>query len=108
MAEYIEREALLKAVAGWRTVVKSLYDSGYDDCINSIEDTISDAAAADVEPVVHAKWIPQYENRFGRTNIFECSKCNKTIHTMHKTYKCSDLYCSNCGAKMDGGEIKNV
>lgn len=103
MAEYIEREALLKAVASWRTVVKSLYDSGYDDCINSIEDTISDAPAVDVEPVIHAKWIPQYVNRFGRTDIFECSECNEAVHTIRKTYKCSDLYCPNCGARMDGG-----
>lgn len=102
MAEYIEREALLKAVASWRTVVKSLYDSGYDDCINSIEDTVSDAPAADVAPVVHAKWIPQYVSRLGLTDMFACSECNKTVRTFRKSDKCSDLYCSNCGAKMDG------
>lgn len=80
-----------------------LVDSDYRKFAWGMEIFIDGFPSADVEPVVHAKWIPQYENRFGRTNIFECSECNKTVHTMHKTYKCSDLYCSNCGAKMDGG-----
>ena len=46
MDEYIDREALLKAVSGWRILVKDLYDCGYDDCITAIEDTVSDAPSA--------------------------------------------------------------
>ncbi len=102
MAEYIEREALLKAVASWRTVVKSLYDSGYDDCINSIEDTISDAPAADVEPVVHAHWICIGDID---ENIYECSRCHEIWCLNDGTPKGNNMnYCLNCGAKMDGGK----
>ena len=62
---------------------------------------IEDAQTEDVQPVVHAKWIPQYVSRLGLTDIFECSECNKTVHTIRKLYKLSYLYCPNCGAKMD-------
>ena len=94
MAEYIEREALLKAVASWRTVVKSLYDSGYDDCINSIEDTVSDAPAADVQSVKHGRWIINSDGYYP-----QCSECLKEPQNRAMTD-----WCPNCGAKMDGGK----
>lgn len=97
MAEYIEREALLKAVSAWRVLVKDLYDCGYDDCITAMEDTISDAPAADVEPVKHGRWIN--ENFCTR-----CSACgNMTIYDKYSREVESD-YCPNCGAKMEGEE----
>ena len=47
--------------------------------------------AADVEPVIHARWIP-CEDGFGCC----CSNCH--------TGKCQlvDEFCAKCGARMDG------
>lgn len=51
--------------------------------------------AADVVPVVHAKW----ENYSPVT--IKCSRCGHVIHDWRYS-ECK--YCPNCGAKMDGGE----
>ena len=100
MAEYIEREALLKAVSAWRVLVKDLYDCGYDDCITAMEDTISDAPAADVEPVRRGRWVweANYRDYDGDIySVYSCSVCGvKNDETTN--------YCKNCGAKMGGEE----
>ena len=51
--------------------------------------------AADVAPVVHARW----ENYSPVT--IKCSRCGHVIHDWRYS-ECK--YCPNCGAKMDGGE----
>lgn len=51
-----------------------------------------DTPAADVAPVVHAKWYPLGS----APDLVLCSKCGDW-----NTYEAK--YCPNCGAKMDGG-----
>ena len=51
--------------------------------------------AADVAPVVHARW----ENYSPIT--IKCSHCGHVIHDWRYS-ECK--YCPNCGAKMDGGD----
>ena len=101
MAEYIEREALLKAVSAWRVLVKDLYDCGYDDCITAMEDTISDAPAADVEPVRRGVWELDYDRNFHR-----CSNCKESSirYTDEWGYEIDEEltnFCPECGAKLD-------
>lgn len=51
--------------------------------------------AADVAPVVHARW----ENYSPVT--IKCSRCGHVIHDWRYS-ECK--YCPNCGAKMNGGD----
>lgn len=93
MAEYIERKALDKALTAAaahdkdknrRTWAKAI-------CI------LHDLPAADVAPVVHARWIEK--SAPARKIYFECSHCGaqENKHTAIKGY-----YCWRCGARMDG------
>ena len=86
MAEYIERESLLKKMKNWHEKISLI------ECVNSMP-------AADVAPVRHGRWI-SVPHKLARV----CSVCNRD-----EPYKFADIdadvydYCPNCGAKMDGG-----
>lgn len=82
MAEYIERDALLKKL------------QERDLCLCVSESDIKEAPAADVAPVVHGRWI---ENRLGYT----CSVCNKLHITGTSMRTLKFKFCPYCGAKMD-------
>lgn len=87
MAEYIEREAFIETVKDipmWGSVAAMFADS---------------IPAADVAPVVHARWIIRSDKGIvSMTHPYMCSRCWRV--EMNK-----EPYC-NCGAKMDGG-LKN-
>lgn len=110
MTEYIEREALDKALTiaaangkdkDRRTWAKAI-------CV------LHDAPAADVAPVVHGLWKPAAESEITGWNPgyagydpiggYFCSNCSyEAIFTCNDEYELS-AYCPNCGAKMDGGD----
>lgn len=82
MAKYIERSAAIEAAKhAW---AKGLEPSQYIEAL----------PAADVAPVVHARWIPFHSEVAG--DIQYCSACD-----VGNTAK-SD-FCPHCGAMMDGG-----
>ena len=57
---------------------------------------IADAPAVDAAPVVHGRWISDYEDV-----LFSCSVCGTQIST---SWDYEDLewgFCPTCGAKMD-------
>lgn len=85
MAEYIEREALLKG----------LCDNDPSRMEDYYYNAILGAPAADVEPVKHGEWV------YGEFDIPHCSECGNEImpHLISN-------YCPNCGAKMDGKEVQ--
>lgn len=91
--EYISREKTL-------ALLKSLGSRDYRREKGTIQDAIkmiSSSAytpAADVAPVVHAKWVPFHSQAAG--DIQYCSACE--VGFCGKTD-----YCPHCGAKMDGG-----
>lgn len=95
MAEYIDREALLKdieesVVFTVRSGKPSLEIRG----ANAITDRIKSAPAADVEEVKHGRWIEQTAPRW---KTWYCSEC-KTLGSPHWKR------CPVCEAKMDGGK----
>lgn len=89
MSKYIEYDALLD---------KLDYDHDLEQwCI--YDDDLNNLPAADVAPVVHAKWINEvelYPERYGwvsLTNVV-CTACKKTS-------RAQTPYCHNCGATME-------
>ena len=100
MAEYIEREALIKHIQDVYCVGCNSYHGvrcracGTGDAIDMIED----APAADVAPVVHARWVHDGRRFDGAVDWFHCSACKAPESGVYV----SKPYCSNCGAKMDG------
>ena len=75
MAEYINRDDLLKAAWDKPTLSLSVYDIG-------------NIKPVDVAPSRHAMW-----KRYGK-NLGECSECGEIVSVRSN-------YCPNCGAKMD-------
>lgn len=88
MAEYIEREALLKILKIRIKGQHQIYDTA-NMILSLVEDYVNEIPAADVVDVRHGEWIN------GVTG-YTCSVCDKQEPT--KRF----LYCPNCGAKMDG------
>ena len=79
----------------------------FSDCENATECVyaIGNIPTADVQTVVHRKWIKDVDDEYEFTYI--CSKCGSNCtssidienntKTMYRT-----KYCPNCGARMDG------
>ena len=88
MAEYIKREeALMKLMQ--------------DGCSAKNLQSISDMPAADVAPVVHARWIEDHD-------YLKCPECGVMIKRDFTFFDIGDWnYCPNCGAKMDEKEDKH-
>lgn len=92
MAEYIDREALEKAMTiaavngkdkDRRTWAKAI-------CV------LHDMQTADVAPVVHSRWAHIGGDEWC------CPVCGFVITTEGSWDKPDKKYCENCGAKMDG------
>lgn len=90
MAEYIEREAVLKH--------KTLIPGFIGEYVHA--DRIKEAPTADVAPVVHAKWIDGADS-FGakRGQYRVCSRCNICIPRVTEVAEPYWQYCPNCGSK---------
>ena len=88
--EYIEREAIIEQI----TKAKDNFSPTVRPMFDVFKHIATEAPAADVEPVRHGEWV--------KTNYMEvkrCSCCNTPINI----FKEAHIYCSTCGAKMDGG-----
>lgn len=100
MAEYIKREATIKAIVDSRNryynSASNQYLVGRCDGLDIAAGLLRVAPAADVAPVVHTRWA--CVNKIDPISGYRCSKCRRIVGF--------DLtpYCPNCGAKMDGGE----
>lgn len=98
MAEYIEREALLREIerrdrlmVGDKTI-----------SVGALKRFILNRPSADVAPVRHGYWRPILH--VGGKTDYECSCCLGIIADVPDDDE-HDLcaWCSMCGAKMDGG-----
>lgn len=87
MAEYIERERLLKKFCS--------HCYGEDTCDTDCMDIriIKSIPSADVQPVKHGKWIQLTQNV--EPTALKCSLCGEISC-------CHGMYCPDCGARMDG------
>lgn len=97
MAEYIEREAAVKAFNN--------FDAGRADSPpftlltpEEFAEYLYELPAADVAPVVHGRW----EHLGG--DEWCCSACGFVITTEGSWDKPTKKYCEDCGAMMDGGD----
>lgn len=81
MLEYVEKEAVCKALS--------------QDYAYAAADIVRNLPAADVAPVVHARWI-----RINNENeqIIKCSACGYPV----SYFWGRTPYCPSCGAKMNG------
>ena len=87
MAEYIEREAAIKAVRE-------------NDCEGYATWAVKAVPSADVAPVRHGYWIESsmsFTDGLTRLFGFKCSECAGFCVGESR-------YCPNCGARMDGAE----
>lgn len=87
MAEYIEREALLKAISKVGGSPLSEWDTV------GVVSLVANQPAADVAPVRRGHWKRDRENRP------ICSECDEEPYR-NGDYKPPN-YCPNCGAKME-------
>lgn len=101
MAEYIKREATIKAIVDSRNryynSASNQYLVGRCDGLDIAAGLLRVAPAADVAPVVHAEWVVCGD---GDNVPWMCSHCGKT--TAHKYKVMYGKYCPHCWAKMDG------
>lgn len=100
MAEYIEREALMRRIKEIHCAECDSYHGvrcracWVDDTL----DYIDSEPAAYVAPVVHGRWVEKEKYTFGI--MYDCSLCENRILDNGHPWN----YCPNCGAKMDGAE----
>lgn len=99
MAEYIEREATIKAIVDSRNryynSASSQYLVGRCDGLDIAAGLLRVAPAADVAPVVHGWWKKVRKSR----STWECSVCGTKVGAFFAG--CSQ-YCYCCGAQMGG------
>lgn len=92
MSEYIEKESL------YQYLNNEFEWSNNQDRLGVLE-IVTDFEMADVEPIIHGKWIgkPMCGNSICRCSICEC------VHSIHVNLegKATQKYCPNCGSKMD-------
>ncbi len=107
MAEYIEREALLthmKDLPTWDATIDGFvskkYPAGMFDCEDVIS-SIENAAAADVVPVVHGRWVGLeyggYADGLPVYDLWECSVCGEEVRG--EDVPDTHPYCHGCGAR---------
>ncbi|WP_419543566.1 hypothetical protein [Negativibacillus massiliensis] len=103
MDDYIKREQALKLIESGGTWGWSK---------NALYDEMKNLPAADVAPVLHAKWencdwVEPYYHGCGTIRIPNAGmKCTNCVHVFKKDLLWKDNYCPNCGAKMDLKEDK--
>ena len=114
MAEYIEKQALLKALEAdfstdWADYAsKNNFDKDYIDGVRDEYDDvltiIRKQPAADVQPVKRGRWIAENRDIRGYADCYTCSNCQNYTYTYTLMRDCEYDYCPNCGAYMRGDE----
>lgn len=108
MAEYIERDALVRQISCNMAEYVGAPDDvlKHDEQCNYAISCVESAPAADVAPVAHGKWIEQEDQMLDV--YYTCSVCKEDFYIETTGYTEKDMflytYCPNCGAKMDGDE----
>lgn len=97
MAEYIDREALMKFPIRRDHCDKEHANEHFICGIETVLEYAESLPTADVAPMVHTRW----EHLGG--DEWCCSACGFVITTEGSWDKPSKKYCEDCGSMMDGG-----
>ena len=102
MAEYIEKEAVVRYLKGYsEKELNSMSPYGMitSSVLNKVERAISEIPAADVQIVRRGKWV---DMELGE--LYKCSVCRRIIN-----FEKVDFYnfCPQCGADLREDNIKN-
>lgn len=96
MKKYVDLEMIKNEIAG---MIENEW--GYDGICEDIDEIFSKIPAADVAPVVHARWIhARHENCYEQFEIVKCSNCGIEAYAAALFVRYGN-YCPNCGAKME-------
>lgn len=102
MAKYIEREAALDIVNGWREQLIPTYGENdeYVKCLETVAEHLESLHAADVVPVRHGRW----RKAVGTSGVVRmaCTNCGFMRFPENDSREPMFAYCPNCGARMDG------
>ena len=105
MAEYIERNAVIKTINKYRIGLRVQGLVILDGAVAEVRKRIDSLPNADVRPVVRGEWIKidKYDNE---SNV-QCSACLEEFDYVDGVcYLCHGyelpLFCPNCGADMRG------
>ena len=93
MSDFINREDLKKTL-------KALVEGE----IKALLRIVDGQPKADVEPVVHAKWVPITKPVHCDDEAwvqYQCSNCGRVLWVDHSAESLSDYPYCHCGAKMD-------
>lgn len=97
MAEYINREAVMKFPI-WKDHCDKEHANGhFINGIESVLEYVENLPAADVSPVVHARW-----KYYHKQNKAVCTRCSFE-RDLDENFGAA-ISCPNCAAMMDGGE----
>ena len=109
MAEYLDRDALRRAVMASKhdnLHLNSIYRKAHDDEHLHFLAMIDRFPAADVTPVAHGRWVYITSYNDGERVIATCLCCGvrgevRTIRTESGLWEIDSPCCPDCGAKMD-------
>lgn len=96
MAEYIERERLLRKF----NIDDMMNVNGTLISLRDAREVISNFPAADVAPARHGRWVHEGPRFRGGVDWWHCSNCGSLASGVEMKFR----YCSHCGARMDGAE----
>lgn len=101
MAEYINREAIMKFPIRKDHCDKEHANGHFINGIESVLEYVENLPSADVAPVRHGRWEKQ-------SGLYSCSECGMTCPydvqaDVIEYWACN--FCPNCGAKMEGESI---
>lgn len=102
MAEYLEREAVVKYLLSRKGDFLDDYGKGWSAGIGAASGICGEFPAADVAPVVKGEWEFSHTSSDGFA-VVKCSNCGHEAFAM-AIYVKEGHYCPYCGAKMDREE----
>ena len=94
MAEYIEREAVVKYLRSRKGDFIDDYGNGWSAGMGAASGICGKFPAADVAPVVRGRW-DLLDDANSKIVKWNCDRCNR-ISTSKTDY------CPNCGTRMEG------
>lgn len=102
MAEYIDRNAVFRAIDRQRGPTRSF---AQNNMLDSLRAAMLCIRAADVAPVRHGQWDGEgdgYADGELVIDVWYCSCCGHCVDDGTDDPTILPNYCPNCGAKMDG------